>query len=75
MILDYLDTGERCDRHVGEVFPPRCADCGTASDTPQQPRRPRVQYVHGAMCPVHVGYPMKTTGRCDRCDRDEQEVP
>ncbi len=22
-----LDDGARCDEHVGEVFPPRCARC------------------------------------------------
>ena len=22
-----IDTGIRCGEHVGEVFPPRCAEC------------------------------------------------
>ena len=22
-----MDLGVRCDRHVGEVFPPRCSEC------------------------------------------------
>jgi len=22
-----MDAGVRCEAHVGEVFPPRCADC------------------------------------------------
>ncbi len=25
------DLGIRCDRHVGEAFPPRCADCDAAT--------------------------------------------
>jgi hypothetical protein len=25
-----IDHGARCDRHVGEVFPPRCTECETA---------------------------------------------
>jgi|GEM_PF-6997077 len=24
-----LDHGIRCDRHIGEVFPPRCTACDT----------------------------------------------
>jgi hypothetical protein len=28
MTRDYeVDLGLRCDRHVGEVFPPRCSAC------------------------------------------------
>jgi len=26
-MTDERDDGIRCDRHVGEVFPPRCDDC------------------------------------------------
>ena len=26
-----IDQGARCDRHVGEVFAPRCADCERAN--------------------------------------------
>ena len=25
-----VDYGERCERHVGEVYPPRCSDCDRA---------------------------------------------
>jgi hypothetical protein len=26
-----IDHGARCDNHVGEVFPPRCAECDAAA--------------------------------------------
>jgi hypothetical protein len=28
----YVDTGVRCDRHMGEVFPVRCNACQILSD-------------------------------------------
>jgi len=31
-----IDSGVRCDRHVGEVFPPRCSDC-TAEAKAEKP--------------------------------------
>lgn len=27
-----MDTGVRCDAHVGEIFPPRCFDCEKEKD-------------------------------------------
>lgn len=61
-----IDVGARCDRHVGEVFPPRCAECasGVAGSTPPTPRYK--VYVPGSECPLHRGYPMP----CDRCERE-----
>ena len=29
--MEELDHGIRCDRHIGEVFPPRCRDCDAAA--------------------------------------------
>lgn len=29
-----MDDGERCDAHVGEVFPPRCAACDELRSEP-----------------------------------------
>jgi hypothetical protein len=26
-MTDFVDLGARCDRHVGEVYLPRCYDC------------------------------------------------
>jgi hypothetical protein len=31
MIDNEMDHGERCPRHTGEVFLPRCADCDAAA--------------------------------------------
>jgi hypothetical protein len=64
------DHGARCDKHVGEVFPPRCNDCVTAQaddvcQTDTTRRAPK-RYIPGSECPLHRGYPMP----CDRCERD-----
>ncbi|MCU1598540.1 MAG: hypothetical protein JWQ47_2279 [Glaciihabitans sp.] len=39
MSRDYeVDLGVRCERHVGEVFPPRCQDCDLATlEAPNAP--------------------------------------
>lgn len=29
--MTHVDLGARCDRHVGEVFPPRCDECTAAN--------------------------------------------
>lgn len=29
-MTDFVDAGARCSEHVGEVFPPRCAECTAA---------------------------------------------
>lgn len=39
----------RCDRHVGEAYPPRCADCSAAAESEEhtpKPSPPRTR--HGA---------------------------
>ena len=28
-----IDSGVRCERHVGEVFPVRCDDCSAEAET------------------------------------------
>jgi hypothetical protein len=63
-----LDTGARCDEHVGEVFPPRCPECEALQEPLPTPRYKT--YVPGSECPLHRGYPMP----CDRCERDRAEV-
>ena len=30
-MIDHLDLGARCDRHVGEAFPVRCDACDEAN--------------------------------------------
>jgi hypothetical protein len=63
--MDTIDNGERCERHIGEVFPPRCSDCrpgmGSVLLTPSPMRLSR--YIPNSECPVHRGWPMP----CDRC--------
>jgi hypothetical protein len=58
------DHGLRCDRHVGEVFPPRCGDCDVLNIT-----IPRVGFVPGSECSQHRDYPLP----CVRCLREESE--
>ncbi|WP_434316379.1 hypothetical protein [Leifsonia sp. P73] len=47
MTIHEPDTGARCETHVGEAFPPRCADCdaaardATTTSTPNLERRVR----------------------------------
>ena len=43
MTIHESDTGARCEAHVGEAFPPRCAECdATVHDaTPDMERRVR----------------------------------
>jgi hypothetical protein len=60
------DTGERCDRHVGEVFPVRCIDC----ERLRRARGPRIGYVPGTECARHAGYPLP----CARCSREAEEA-
>ena len=67
-----IDLGVRCDKHTGEVFPPRCYDCQTlATELHEQPR---VGFIPGTECKKHPGYPLTSpAGRCERCIRDEEE--
>jgi hypothetical protein len=30
-VIEPVDGGQRCEQHVGEVFPPRCVDCDLAA--------------------------------------------
>ena len=58
-MLSELDHGVRCDKHVGEVFPPRCADCtreAAEADAMSAPTR-------FAECVLHRGWP-EPCGRC-----------
>lgn len=32
-MTDFVDGGRRCSSHVGEVFPPRCAECARLNET------------------------------------------
>jgi hypothetical protein len=75
--LAELDGGGRCEAHVGEVFPPRCAACdldvanaGDSIDHAEDVRLSalfsRSGYIPGSECSAHPNYPMP----CDRCARD-----
>lgn len=60
-----VDPGPRCDRHVGEVFPPRCVDCEQEIDS-EPGTRSRFGVYSQVVCPFHPGYFIP----CDRCARD-----
>jgi hypothetical protein len=60
------DIGARCDRHVGEVFAPRCGACEQLNLASV---RPRIGYWPGSECLRHKNYPLP----CDRCIRDAQD--
>lgn len=62
IVRQHLDTGERCEEHVGEVFPPRCYDCAAAAIVVYAPLDARRE------CTLHPGYP----GPCARCERDAE---
>lgn len=66
--MDHIDTGERCEAHVGEVFPPRCNDCETERAT-AHPQVPRCGYFPGTECPSHRERPLP----CDRCAEDGED--
>jgi hypothetical protein len=55
------DLGSRCDRHVGEVYAPRCGDCEVLNI-----RFPRAGYTPGSQCSKHPDYPLP----CASCARD-----
>ena len=70
-----LDQGSRCESHVGEVYPPRCSECdsatgGDAIDRQETARLGavigRAGYIPGSECQLHENYPLP----CDRCKRD-----
>ena len=60
------DLGIRCDRHVGEVFPPRCDAClvATAEHTTEMRSR-RLGFIPGTACHLHTDYPLP----CALCER------
>lgn len=64
MTIPDIDRGRRCEEHVGEAFPPRCAACDAENRTP-----PRSGYFPGEECDQHPGYPIP----CDRCARDHAD--
>lgn len=70
--MSALDSGVRCDAHVGEVFPPRCADCDTetlmfASDAVSH----WLGFIPGSECTEHPNYPLP----CARCKRELLDQP
>ncbi|MBF4463448.1 MULTISPECIES: hypothetical protein [unclassified Rathayibacter] len=73
---NHIDTGERCERHVGEAFPPRCYDCaalaaGAAAPPAVKPAAaPFVGCYAAIECERHPGYFLP----CDRCWRDAHAV-
>lgn len=71
-MLSELDHGVRCERHVGEVFPPRCSDCNAAARAEDERTAP-VRLGGLVECELHVGY-FNFAGRqcCERCKRDAE---
>ena len=78
-----VDFGQRCESHVGEVYPPRCSDCDAASaditagatiDRGETKRLTaiigRSGYIPSSECPLHANYPLP----CDRCKCDLEAV-
>lgn len=58
----------RCERHVGEPYPPRCAGCDAAQ--PAEPKRgPSVGVYSSEECLAHEGYYLPCDS-CWRADRD-----
>jgi hypothetical protein len=55
-----LDHGTRCDKHIGEAFPPRCATCDQAQ------LEAATETLHRGECNKHDGYPLP----CERCARE-----
>ncbi len=73
MLTAEIDLGVRCDSHVGEAFPPRCAACtaaagadGVLTERVPPSTSPRLL----SPCPLHDGYFVYGSLPCDRCDRD-----
>ncbi len=64
-MLTDLDNGARCDRHVGEVFPVRCADCLREQRTFAPARN--------GFCTLHPDYPSDARFPCARCERDADD--
>ena len=62
--MSILDSGVRCDRHIGDAFPPRCGACQGLSVEYAQ-LNIAVRYIPGSDCLEHPGYPLP----CDHCKR------
>ena len=63
--------GIRCDKHVGEVFPPRCFDCDLAVlNHSADLISDRLGFIPGSECRMHPGYPLP----CVSCGRTAGEV-
>lgn len=65
MTTSEIDTGARCEAHVGEVFPPRCADCADLQAA-HPLMIPACGYIPGSACADHPDYPLP----CARCARE-----
>ena len=62
------DLGALCDRHVGQVFPPRCDACDLATlDASDNRLALRLGFIPGSSCPHHTDYPLP----CALCERLE----
>jgi hypothetical protein len=68
-LLSDLDHGARCERHVGEVFPPRCDECTALAKDVRPAHTPRIGYVVGTECTIHPFYPLP----CEHCARVQLE--
>ena len=61
-----IDLGARCDRHVGEVFAPRCDACNAATaEHSTELRSRRLGFIPGTACHLHTDYPLP----CASCER------
>jgi len=68
MMTTEVDLGGRCDRHVGEVFPPRCGDCDALHH--ERATVPAAGFIPGSECITHRGYPLP----CARCARELEDA-
>jgi hypothetical protein len=66
-----FDHGIRCDRHIGEAFRVRCADCdkAAAEEIAAAVEACQVRYIPNSSCSLHPDYPLP----CNRCARDVLE--
>lgn len=66
MVTEDLDIGALCERHVGELYRPRCPECDQAR---AESLVPAVGFFPGSSCAQHPAYPRP----CARCARDASE--
>jgi hypothetical protein len=63
-----VDLGARCDAHIGEAFPPRCAACAAEAARNSTVRATvRLGFIPGSACDLHLNYPLP----CALCARIE----